>query len=59
MEVGEIRKGEEGIRLVLSGIPISKLLDYIGKNAEYMDVKKIRDYDRNANYAEEIAKERE
>ena len=59
MEVGEIKKGEEGIRLILSGIPISKLLDYIGKDAEYIDVKKIRNYDSGANYAREIVKERE
>ncbi len=58
MEVGEIKKGEEGIRLVLSGIPISKLLEYIGSNAEKIDVKKIRDFDRGANYAREIAEER-
>ncbi len=59
MEVGEIKKGEEGIQLILSGIPISKLLDYIGENAEYIDVKKIRNYDTNANYAKEIVEERE
>ena len=59
MDVGEIKKGNEGIRLVLSGIPVSKLLEYIGANAESIDVKKIRDYDRGANYAREIAEERE
>ena len=58
MDVGEIKKGDEGIRLVLSGMPISKLLEYIGGNAERIDIKKIRDYDIGANYAREIAEER-
>ena len=55
----EIKKGEEEIRVVLTAMPVSKLLEYIGKNAKKTDIKKIRNYDKGANYAMEIIEARE